>query len=466
MGTRRIFLEMTFVTAALFFFAYGFINSVYAQWTAPTALPPNNNVTLNLGGGGAFEEVGSVIRQGGTPDYDEDFVFGSTQLNDDGVNQYKMYFNVAEGSFRAGRVTNSNWDDTSSGLYSVAFGYNTAASASYSSAFGYNSVATDMGAAAFGRQAQARGIYSFAAGGNTRANEDYTTAMGRYVYNDDAESFMVGFNTSAPSSHTTDPGFFVNTDNNVGIGTSAVDAGLRLDVAGRIGATEYCDEDGNNCTAAAALGGGGGGGIYGVIANQGLRIDGSNNFGLVNTCSNNQVLKWNGSSWACSADSEGSLGSSISSSEIENGTITYSDINTNSVQRRVSDYCGSGSSIRRIYSDGTVACETDDTGSSGDNLGNHSATQNLDMNGRDIIDVDDITADVLRIHGMYNPDASDIDFDADLNMSDNWILNARYRLNDCFSMSGGTGRVVCPNGYVMKGGDSDGDYFAPYCCRD
>jgi len=51
---------------------------------------------------------------------------------------------------------------------------------------------------------------------------------------------------------------------NVGIGDATPDAGLKLDVEGRIGATEYCDEDGNNCTAAGDLGGGGGGGLTGA----------------------------------------------------------------------------------------------------------------------------------------------------------------------------------------------------------
>ena len=44
---------------------------------------------------------------------------------------------------------------------------------------------------------------------------------------------------------------------NVGIGTTNTAAGLKLDVAGKVGATEYCDEDGNNCTEATDLGGGG-----------------------------------------------------------------------------------------------------------------------------------------------------------------------------------------------------------------
>ena len=50
-------------------------------------------------------------------------------------------------------------------------------------------------------------------------------------------------------------GMVVETDGDVAIGEAAPDAGLKLDVEGRVGATEYCDADGANCTLAANLGG-------------------------------------------------------------------------------------------------------------------------------------------------------------------------------------------------------------------
>ncbi|MFC1775520.1 hypothetical protein ACFLY0_01545, partial [Patescibacteria group bacterium] len=50
------------------------------------------------------------------------------------------------------------------------------------------------------------------------------------------------------------------TANNVTIGdTAGPDSGLKLDVEGRVGATEYCDQNGQNCVAAAGFGSGGGG---------------------------------------------------------------------------------------------------------------------------------------------------------------------------------------------------------------
>ncbi len=52
----------------------------------------------------------------------------------------------------------------------------------------------------------------------------------------------------------------------------------------------------------------------------------------------------------------------IDSGEIQNGTLTYSDTNVNSIQRRVTGTCGAGSSIRVISSTGAVTCESDTSG--------------------------------------------------------------------------------------------------------
>ncbi len=64
----------------------------------------------------------------------------------------------------------------------------------------------------------------------------------------------------------------------------------------------------------------------------------------------------------------------VNSSKIADGTIVAADINSNSVQRRVSGICPVGSSIRTIATDGTVNCETDDSGSTGWGLTGNSGT--------------------------------------------------------------------------------------------
>ena len=54
------------------------------------------------------------------------------------------------------------------------------------------------------------------------------------------------------------PKMTIRNAGGVGIGDTTPDNGLLLDVEGGVGATEYCDENGENCVAAADLGGGGG----------------------------------------------------------------------------------------------------------------------------------------------------------------------------------------------------------------
>ena len=425
-------------------------------------------------------------------------------LDDDGDINHdeRMFFHKSKGAFRAGGTSNSNWNEASLGTSSAAFGYATAAAGEYSFAFGYNNMVYSYaeGALAFGYRSQARGDYSVAAGYQTRteATADYSTAWGKGVYNDQAESFMVGFKVPAgiPYPPTTDPGLFVNSSNNVGIGTSAVSAGLRLNVAGKVGATEYCDESGANCTAAASLGGSGGGApttaSYVVI-------------GLDGDLSNERTLV-GGTGVSVSDGGAGgnvtitnTLGDTISSAEIINGTITYSDTNTNSIQRRVVGTCSAGYAIRAIDSAGNVTCEYDDSGSSGDNLGNHSATQNLDMNTRDVREVNNMYVRDIRPHGVSEIDvyedfdmnyyslrnvdtieiatggyiygessplsiATNLELGGQLDMNYHWIRDGYVKHGWC-TWTSGSGNMSCNDGYFMAGADAANDWISIKCCR-
>lgn len=73
-----------------------------------------------------------------------------------------------------------------------------------------------------------------------------TTYFGRPTTN----FFSIGPNLNLATS----PYFSINTSGNIGIGTASVSSGLKLDVEGKIGATEYCDAAGGNCKAITAMG--------------------------------------------------------------------------------------------------------------------------------------------------------------------------------------------------------------------
>jgi hypothetical protein len=109
-----------------------------------------------------------------------------------------------------------------------------------------------------------------------------------------------------------------------------------------------------------------GGGTEGAVS-----VGISDSYRLPQTCTNDQVTKWTGTSWTCGSDNDTtySAGAGLSLS----GTTFSAD--TSAMQARVGSSCAAGSSIRVIGSDGSVTCEPDDdTTYSGANF----ATSNQD----------------------------------------------------------------------------------------
>ncbi|NQX82114.1 MAG: hypothetical protein HRT66_09010, partial [Flavobacteriaceae bacterium] len=208
--------------------------------------------------GGVFIQNGTVITNiTDATDTSEDFVFGSTQLDDDTStteDNSRMFFDKSKGAFRTGTTTGDEWDniqydhdgdDTSPsptahvdkiGNYSIAMGRNTIASGDNSTSIGnetkaignysiamglgteangFNSMSMGVGtvssghsSTAMGNSTRATGESSIAMGNGTKANGTSSTSMGNGTIANGYFSTAMGYSTTAPSYGETTIGFF------------------------------------------------------------------------------------------------------------------------------------------------------------------------------------------------------------------------------------------------------------------
>ena len=153
----------------------------------------------------------------------QDFVFGSSSLDDisGSSDDVRFFFDKSKGAFRAGKSTNTAWNNNNIGNNSIALGFNTIASESYSIAIGLNTQASGntsiaMGylsqasgpvATAMGENTKAFGGYSTAMGVATQASGDYSTAMGAYTQASGKYSIATGYQTKASGAFSTSLGY-------------------------------------------------------------------------------------------------------------------------------------------------------------------------------------------------------------------------------------------------------------------
>lgn len=90
----------------------------------------------------------------------------------------KMFFAPTRAAFRAGDINGTQWNSTTIGNYSFAFGRNTTASATYSAAFGYNTNASGVASLAMGDGTTSSGAYSMTMGVSNTVSGDMSFALG------------------------------------------------------------------------------------------------------------------------------------------------------------------------------------------------------------------------------------------------------------------------------------------------
>jgi hypothetical protein len=172
-------------------------------------------------------------------------IYGSGSIPAEGGGTRMMWY-PAKASFRAGNVSNLQWNADSIGLFSMALGYNnvasgfvstalggyTSASGLYSTAMGINSIASGNYSTAIGTNPIAAGNYATALGTNIEANGDYSVAIGSNVSASGEGSFIIGDkSTSTDYNNTTDSRFvarfangyylFTNSATTVGVALAA-----------------------------------------------------------------------------------------------------------------------------------------------------------------------------------------------------------------------------------------------------
>ena len=144
-----------------------------------------------------------------------DFVFGSTQLEDDGNADHdnRFYFDKDRAAFRAGTASGTQWDASNVGINSIALGHNNTANSSNTTVLGTNSTASAFYATAIGTENNASDNYATALGYQSTASDDFSMALGTNVTASGQSSTAIGRNTTASGEASTAMGQSSNAGN-------------------------------------------------------------------------------------------------------------------------------------------------------------------------------------------------------------------------------------------------------------
>lgn len=137
----------------------------------------------------------------------------------------KMIWYPKKAAFRAGFITNDQWNNANIGAYSASLGYNTLASGFASYSMGYNTLATANHSTALGSYVSTNGQYGSFIIGDYRPRVAVNTLPNQMVMR-----FQNGLKFY--SNPVFRPSFVISPDQNIGIGEDQPQS--KLDVAGDI----------------------------------------------------------------------------------------------------------------------------------------------------------------------------------------------------------------------------------------
>jgi trimeric autotransporter adhesin len=164
------------------------------------------------------DSAGGVVARG---------VIGRGTIPSTGPGTQLMWY-PGRGAFRAGRVDGGQWAHANIGLYSVAIGFNAAASGESSTAMGFATTASGLVSTATGGGTMANGEHSTAMGYYTTASGDYSTALGGFTTTDGMYSIAMGGGTTASGHFSTAMGLSTTASGgaSTALGNGTVASGL------------------------------------------------------------------------------------------------------------------------------------------------------------------------------------------------------------------------------------------------
>ncbi len=136
---------------------------------------------VNAAAGGVFTTTANVTSNANGTIATDDFVFGSTQLNNDANtvdDDKRFFFDKSRGAFRAGEVEADEWDTTNIGTNSTSFGINNISSGAAAFTAGDENQATRFATVAMGVANRATGSTSVAIGTNAKAESRGQISLG------------------------------------------------------------------------------------------------------------------------------------------------------------------------------------------------------------------------------------------------------------------------------------------------